>query len=41
MYCNCVIVVMCLPMEHLGVHENSLKRVCVFQIEFEFGSLGF
>ena len=29
MYCNCVIVVMCLPKEHLGVHENSLKRVCV------------
>ena len=22
----------CLPMEHLGVHENSLKRVHAFQI---------
>ena len=28
-------------MERLGVLENSLKCVCAFQIEMEFGSIGF
>jgi len=28
-------------MEHLGVLKNWLKRFCVFQIELEFGSVGF
>ena len=28
-------------MEHLGVHENSLKCVHAFQIELEFGSVAF
>ena len=32
-------IVICLPTEHLGVHENSLKRVRAFQIVF--GSAGF
>ena len=30
-----------LPMKHLRVHMNSFKRVRVFQIELEFGSVGF
>ena len=30
----------CLPTEH-GVHKNSLKCVCAFQIELEFESVGF
>ena len=28
-------------MEHLGVHNISLKRVRAFQIELEFGRVGF
>ena len=39
-----IVIVICLPTEHLsdlGVHRNSLKRVRVFQIELEFGSIGF
>ena len=28
-------------MKHLGVLENSLKYVSMFQIELEFGSVGF
>ena len=36
--CNFVI---CLPTEHLGVLKNLLKRVRAFQIELEFGSVGF
>ena len=32
---------MCLPTEHLGVHKNSLNCVRAFQIELEFGSVGF
>ena len=32
---------MCLPMEHLRVHKNSLNCVRAFQIELEFGSVGF
>ena len=28
-------------MEHLGVLKNSLKRVRAFQIELEFGRVGF
>ena len=35
------VIVICLPMERLGVLENSLKCVCAFQIEMEFGSIGF
>ena len=34
-------IVICLPTEHLKVHKNSLKRVRAFQIELEFGSVGF
>ena len=29
------------PAEHLEVHMNSLKRICAFHIELEFGSVGF
>ena len=36
---NCKIA--CLPTKHLGVHMNSFKRVRAFQIELEFGSVGF
>ena len=28
-------------MEHLGVLKNSLKRVRAFQIELDFGRVGF
>ena len=35
------VIVICLPTEHLGVHENLLKRLPAFQIELEFGSVGF
>ena len=31
----------CLLTEHLGVLKNSLKRVREFQIELEFGNVGF
>ena len=31
----------CLPTKHLGVHVNSFKRVRAFQIELDFGSVGF
>ena len=34
------VIVICLPTEHLGVHENSMKRFRAFQIELEFGSVG-
>ena len=34
-------IVIFLPMEHLGVPMNSLKRVRAFQIELEFESVGF
>ena len=30
-----------LPKKHLGVLKNLFKRVRVFQIELEFGSVGF
>ena len=30
-----------LATKHLRVHMNSFKRVRAFQIEFEFGSVGF
>ena len=36
-----IIVVICLPTEHLGVFKNSLERVREFQIELEFGNVGF
>ena len=29
-----------MPMEHLRVPKNSLKRVRVFKIELEFGGVG-
>ena len=32
---------MCLPTELLRVLKNSLKRVRTFQIELDFGSVGF
>ena len=32
---NVLEIVICLPTEHLGVHENSLKRVLAFHIELE------
>ena len=36
-----IVIVTCVPREHLKVHENSLKSVRAFQIELEFGSVGF
>ena len=36
-----VIVIACLPTKHIGVHMNSFKRVRAFQIELEFGNVGF
>ena len=36
-----IVIAICLPTEHLGVLKNSLKRVRVFQIELEFGSVSF
>ena len=36
-----VIVIACLPTKHVGVHMNSFKWVRAFQIELEFGSVGF
>ena len=33
--------VICLPREHQGVHKNSFRNVCAFQIELEFGNVGF
>ena len=36
-----IVIVICLPTEDSGVHENLLKRVRAFQIELEFGSVGF
>ena len=35
------VIEMCLPTEHLRVHEYSLKRVRAIQIELEFRSVGF
>ena len=34
-------LVVSLPTKHIGVHMNSFKRVRAFQIELEFGSVGF
>ena len=31
----------CLPTKHVEGHMNSFKRVRAFQIELEFGSVGF
>ena len=39
-YCPCRIVI-CLHTEHRGVPKSSFKRVRAFQIELEFGSVGF
>ena len=42
MHCHPVIVVViCLPAKHLGDLKNLLKCVRAFQIEWEFGSVGF
>ena len=42
MHCHPVIVVViCLPMKHLGDLKNLLKCVRPFQIEWEFGRVGF
>ena len=38
---NCNKIVICLPQEQLRVLRNSLKCVCAFQIELEFGRVGF
>ena len=38
---SCVVIVICIPTEHLGVHNNSLKRVRAFKIELEFGNIFF
>ena len=38
-FCNCIVI--CLHTEHYGVHMNSLKGVRAFQIELEFGNVGF
>ena len=35
------LILICLPMKHLGVLMNSFKRVRALQIELEFGSVGF
>ena len=40
LYCPCRIVI-CLHTEHRGVLKSSFKRVRAFQIELEFGSVGF
>ena len=37
----CNLFVICLPTKQLGVLMNLFKHVCVFQIELEFGSVGF
>ena len=31
----------CLPTKHIGAHIKSFKSVRTFQIELEFGSVGF
>ena len=33
--------VICLPMERRRAQENSLKRLRAFQIQLEFGNVGF
>ena len=38
---NIVKIVICVPTKHLGVLLNSFKHVRAFQIELEFGSVGF
>jgi len=37
----CIVIVICLPTENLGVLMNSFKHVRAFQIELEFGNVGF
>ena len=34
-------IVICLPTKHLGVLKNSFSFVSAFQIELEYGSIGF
>ena len=31
-----IVIVICSPTEHLGVHKNSLKCIRALQIELEF-----
>ena len=38
---SCIVIVICIPTEHLRVHNNSLKRVRAFKIELEFGNIVF
>ena len=38
---NVNVNVICLPTEHQGVHKNSFRNVRAFQIELEFGNVGF
>ena len=38
---SCIVIVICIPREHLRVHNNSLKRVRAFKIELEFGNVVF
>ena len=38
---NCKLQIAFLPTKHLRVHMNSFKRVRAFQIELEFGGVGF
>ena len=38
---NNIVVVICLPTKHLGDLKNLLKCVRPFQIEWEFGRVGF
>ena len=33
--------VICLSSKHLGVLKNLFKRVCAFEIDLEFASVGF
>ena len=40
-YTVLVRIVICLHTEHRGVLKSSFKRVRAFQIELEFGSVGF
>ena len=35
------VIIICLLPKHLGVLMNSFKRVHAFQIELDFGSVGF
>ena len=36
-----IVIVICLPTEHLGIHKNSLKQIRAFRIKLEFESVRF